>query len=98
MTTISQKPTLATGNITSIVGMTLGIVPLAGLIVSVLGLVRSIRERTHPGFAVIGVGLGLFSTVLFVALSVGIGFLLGSNGIGPTDTITPEQFRQMFGS
>lgn len=96
MTTISQKPTLASGNITSIVGMTLGIAPFAGLIVSIVGLVRSFREHTHPGFAYIGIFLGLVSTAAAVAVVVFMMYVTSLPGFEELSGSSPRELEAWF--
>jgi len=97
MTTVAaQQPRLQDANLTSIVGLTLGIVPVVGLLVSAVALVAAIRERSHPGFALIGIALGLFAVSVF---AVGFGFVLYAasvTGFDFSQTYTLDELRAFY--
>lgn len=91
-----QRPKLQDANLTSIVGLTLGVVPVVGLIVSTVALVAAVRERSHPGFALIGVALGLFAVSIFV---VGFSFVLYAasvTGFDFSQTYTLDELRAFY--
>jgi drug/metabolite transporter (DMT)-like permease len=95
-TVVAQRPKLQDANLTSIVGMTLGVVPVVGLIVSTVALVAAIRERSHPGLALIGIALGLFAIGIF---AVGFGFVLYAasvTGFDFSQTYTLDELRAFY--
>lgn len=97
MTTITApRPRLQDANLTSIVGMTLGIVPLVGLIVSAVGLGIAVRQRSHPGFAIIGIVLSVFTLLLFVGTFIILFQAAAAAGLDLTQTQSPEELKAWY--
>lgn len=95
-TATASRPRLQEANLTSIVGMTLGIVPLVGLIVSAVGLGIAVRQRSHPGFAVIGIALSLFTLALFVGAFIILFQAAAAAGLDLSQTQTPEEMKAWY--
>ena len=95
-TVTASRPRLQEANLTSIVGMTLGIVPLVGLIVSTVGLGIAVRQRSHPGFAIIGIALSLFTLVLFVGTFIILFQAAAAAGLDLTQTQSPEEMKAWY--
>lgn len=92
----ASRRKLQDANLTSIVGMTLGIVLLVGLVVSAVGLGIAIRQRSHPGFAVIGVAISLFTLLLFVVAFVILFQAAAAAGLDLSQTQTPEEMKAWY--
>lgn len=97
MTTITaSRRKLQDANLTSIVGMTLGIVPLVGLIVSAVGFGIAVRQRSHPGFAIIGIALSLLTLALFVGTFIILFQAAAAAGLDLTQTQSPEELKAWY--
>ncbi len=95
-TATAPRRSLQDANLTSIVGMVFGAMPLFGLGISIAGLVIALRERSHPGFALIGIGLGIISTATLVVAVLLFMHAVAVTGFDIGQTYTPEELKSFF--
>jgi hypothetical protein len=97
MTTVATpKPKLQDANLTSVVGLTLAFVPFVGFIVSTVSLFIARRERSHPGFALIGMAVGAIAIMMAVGTTFAVFQTAGALGFDVWHTYSPDELEAFY--